>query len=107
MGGRYRDFLEIEQVEAQTRNEVGDLVGGKPIWVTLSKCREEPAKAGAVLSTVNAKAIEYSSNIFLPKHSPAVTPNARARVLSEAGEVQVIGSVLRYKKYQHYAKIWV
>ena len=107
MGGRYRDLLEIEQVEAQTRNEVGDLVGGKPIWVTLSKCREEPAKAGAVLSTVNAKAIEYSSNIFLPKHSPAVPLDARVRVLSEAGEVQVIGSVLRYKKYQHYAKIWV
>ena len=108
MASRYNNILEILVAPAEpTRNEVGDLVQGAPSWQFLTKCREEPTDGGTSVSTVGAKAIDYSSAIFFPADAPAVPLNSEIRVLSVEGTVLVQGMVMRYKRYRHYGKIWI
>lgn len=107
MASRYTDTLQMLQTTQATRNAVGDLVGGRSEWVTLTKCREEPSDGGTEVSTVSAKAKDKSSAIFFPANAPAVPVNAEIRVLGADGTVQVQGMVMRYKRYKHYGKIWV
>lgn len=107
MASRYTDTLQMLVTTEAKRNDVGDLVGGTSEWKTLTMCREEPSDGGEEVSTVAARAINKSSNIFFPANAPAVPVNAQIRVLGADGTVQVEGKVMRYKRYKHYGKIWV
>lgn len=107
LGTKYTDTLQVEQQPSQQLNALGDLVSSPAQWLTVCECREEPSGAGKEVSGVGATAIEWSSEIFIPQACPAIANNTLVRVLNPAGEVQVIGRVLRFKKYKHYAKIWI
>ena len=63
--------------------------------------------AGSEVSGVGATAITWSSEIFMPPTCPKIENKTLVRVLNAAGEVQVTGRVLRFKKYKHYAKLWI
>lgn len=107
LGTKYTDTLQVERQPAQQMNAVGDLVSPPAEWQTVSPCREEPSAAGSEVSGVGATAIEWSSEIFMPPTCPPITNKTLVRVLNAAGEEQVKGRVLRFKKYKRYAKIWI
>lgn len=107
LGTKYTDTLQVEQQAAQQLNAVGDLESSPATWQTVSPCREEPSSAGSEVSGVGATAIEWSSEIFMPPTCPPIANKTLVRVLNQAGEVQVTGRVLRFKKYKHYAKLWI
>lgn len=107
LGTKYTDTLQVEQQAAQQLNALGDLVSTPVTWLSVSKCREQPSNAGSEVSGVGATAIEWSSEIFMPPTCPAIANKTLVRVLNAAGDVQVTGRVLRFKKYKHYAKIWI
>lgn len=100
LGTKYTDTLQVEQQPTQQMNAVGDLVSSPATWLFVSMCREEPSAAGAT-------AITWSSEIFMPPTCPKIENKTLVRVLNAAGEVQVTGRVLRFKKYKHYAKLWI
>lgn len=107
IGTKYTDTLQVEQQAAQQINALGDLVSSPAQWLYLSPCREEPSGAGSEVSGVGATAIKYSSEIFMPSTCPHVPNKALVRVVNTTGEIQVTGRVLRFKRYKHYAKIWI
>lgn len=107
MANRYHDKLQMLHTTAATRNEVGDLVAGRSEWVDVTECRCEPSGGGKAVSTTNAKATDLISEIFFPANAPSVPINAHIRVLGNDGTELVAGHVTRYKRYQHYGKIWL
>lgn len=107
LGTKYTDTLQVEQQAAQQLNALGDLVSTPAKWLTVCECREQPSGAGSEVSGVGATAIEWSSEIFMPPTCPVIPNKTQVRVLNQAGEVQVTGRVLRFKKYKHYAKLWI
>lgn len=107
LGTKYTDTLQVERQPAQQLNAVGDLVGSPATWLSVSLCREEPSAAGGEVSGVGATAITWSSEIFMPPTCPKIENKTLVRVLNAAGEVQVTGRVLRFKRYKHYAKLWI
>lgn len=107
LGTKYTDTLQVEQQPAQQMNALGDLVSSPAEWLSVSLCREEPSAAGSEVSGVGATAIVWSSEIFMPPTCPRIANKTLVRVLNAAGEVQVTGRVLRFKKYKHYAKLWI
>ena len=107
LGTKYTDTLQVEQLGKQQMNALGDLVAQPASWLSVSPCREEPAGAGSTVSGVGATAISYSSEIFCPPTCPHIDDNMLVRVLNKAGEVQVTGRVLRFKRFKHYAKLFI
>ncbi len=107
LGTKYTDTLQVEQQPAQQLNALGDLVSTPATWLSVSVCREEPSGAGSEVSGVGATAIEWSSEIFMPPTCPVIANNTQVRVLNQAGDIQVTGRVLRFKRYKHYAKLWI
>ena len=107
LGTKYTDTLQVEQQPTQQMNAVGDLVSSPATWLFVSMCREEPSTAGSEVSGVGATAITWSSEIFMPPTCQKIENKTLVRVLNAAGEVQVTGRVLRFKKYKHYAKLWI
>lgn len=106
--GRYTDTLYVEQPAQQTRNETGDLVDASaPQLVKWGLCREEPSSGNRVLQDADGTTLAYQSEIYLHALTTAVPINSLIKVFNEAGEEVLHGKVLRYKKYKHYAKVWV
>lgn len=106
-GTKYTGILQVENKPARQLNALGDPVVPPAEWLFASQCREEPSGAGSEVSGVGAKAIKYSSEIYMPPTCPAIADNTLVRVLNLKGEVQVTGRVLRFKRFQHYAKLWL
>ncbi len=105
--GKYTYTLQLQQQAAQHLNDVGDLVGQPAQWVTVSLCREEPTGAGTEVQGSGASAIKCSSEVFMPATCTEIAANTLIRVLNAAGEVQATGRVLRFKRFKHYAKLWI
>ena len=106
--GRYTDTLYVEQPVEQALNELGDLVETKePQLVKWGLCREEPSSGNKVLQDADGTTLAYQSEIYLHALTTAVPINSLIKVFNEAGEEVLHGKVLRYKKYKHYAKVWV
>ncbi|MDH6308121.1 hypothetical protein M2451_002640 [Dysgonomonas sp. PFB1-18] len=105
--GKYYDTLKVHQKSKSPRNEVGDLIPEKLDWDKVSPCRDEPAGAGATVNVEGGKTITYSSNIFCPVTCPDIAENSTVQVENSSGQVQVTGTVLRFKRYKHYVKIWI
>ena len=107
LGTKYTDTLQVEQQPTQQMNALGDLVSTPAEWLFVSQCREEPSAAGSEVSGVGATAFKWNSEIFMPATCPVIENNTLVRVINAAGEVQLTGRVLRFKKYKHYAKLWI
>lgn len=107
--GRYTDTLYVEQpAGAQTRNELGDLVDAKPAeLVKWGLCREVPSGGNRVLTDADGTTLAYQSEIYLHPLTTAVPLNSLIKVFDATGKEVLHGRVLRYKKYKHYAKVWV
>jgi hypothetical protein len=98
----------VEQPVEQALNELGDLVDTKePQLVKWGLCREEPSSGNKVLQDADGTTLAYQSEIYLHALTTAVPINSLIKVFNEAGEEVLHGKVLRYKKYKHYAKVWV
>lgn len=105
--GRYTNTLQVEKHGSQHLNELGDLVSQSAVWVTVSLCREEPSGAGTEVQGNGASAIKCSSEVYMPATCTDIVANTLVRVLSATGEVQITGRVLRFKRFKHYAKLWI
>lgn len=108
LGTKYTGTLQVEQAQEEGQlNALGDPVRQPAEWLDVSPCRDEPSGAGSEVSGVGATAVQWSSEIFMPPTCPAIPNKTLVRVLNEAGEVQVTGRVLRFKRFKHYCKLWV
>ena len=106
--GRYTDMLYVEQPAEQQLNELGDLVDTKEAeLVKWGLCREEPSSGNRVLQDADGTTLAYQSEVYLHASTPAVPINSLIKVFNAAGLEVLHGKVLRYKKYNHYAKVWV
>ena len=106
--GRYTDMLYVEQPAEQQLNELGDLVDTKEAeLVKWGLCREEPSSGNNVLQDGNGTTLAYESEVYLHACTPAVPVNSLIKVFNAAGMEVLHGKVLRYKKYKHYAKVWI
>ena len=105
---RYSDMLYVEQPAEQTRNAVGDLVETKEAeFVKWGYCREEPNGGGRLMEDASGTMLAYESEVYLHSLCSAVPVNSCIKVFNAAGIEVLHGRVKRYKRYKHYAKIWV
>jgi hypothetical protein len=107
MGNKYYDTLQVLQIQEAQRNELGDLLPASENWQAVSPCRDEPAGEGATVNVEGGAILNYSSNVFCPASCPDIQENITVKVMGLDGREQVTGTVKRFKRYRHYAKIWV
>ena len=106
--GRYTDMLYIEVPAVQMRNEVGDLMQARDAELhKLGFCREEPSNSGTANKRADGTLLSKESEVYLHPDVPPVKENSYIKVYNAAGIEILVGFVKRYKKFKHYAKIWV
>lgn len=105
---RYNDTLFVEQPAQQTRNEFGDLVNTEPAQlIKWGKCRDVPSGKGSMLDSSSGTIIAYESTLYLHPSTPDVPVNTLVKVFNSTGAEVLNGKVKRFKRYQHYAKVWI
>lgn len=105
---RYQDTLYVEQPAQQSRNELGDLVDSQPAQlVKWGWCREVPSSKGSMLDSSTGTVLAYESTLYLHPSTPDVPVNTCIKVFNSTGQEVLHGKVKRFKRYTHYAKVWI
>ena len=105
---RYEDQLFTKTKADATRNENGDFVPGtEGEWAFVSECREEPSSGGQLISGTDGEDRKVSSIIQASSDCPDLAPGTEIQVRNETGDVQIEGTILRFKRYRKDCRIWV
>ncbi len=108
ISNRYTDALYVEVPGQQSRNEFGDLVDTTDAkFQKWGLCREVPSGGNSLQESSEGTILKDESVLYLHKSTPAVAQNACIKVFDAAGNEVLHGVVKRYKKYKHYAKLWI